>query len=572
MSNRDLTAAIEEELLEDGEIDEQTRIELEAFRIAFNHKPKRTTGALTKPSTTLLPTSKIERKEKRVFFPALKEWKKLQNELRALPVRVEGDLERINDALTGYRLISTGLSYKTQKVDDQVWSLYRSIIAEYPDLKKATFKRPLFLRSRKWLWETWKSWQLLVKQQVQLLDLLAKAPSALEFYDKMCILREQQQIEREMQVERGQRIAEARKVVEATIRRIEEKSKQGERITEGSRVLQATEAITYWDQRLTEILKAEQAGTATTDEILTDIHRLREVINEAPALARGVSSVEGRFSQLIASHDMLVNMGKGIIPQEEIARASVMMNNEIPKYWATGEFDELDRSIQSLDTFISYYFAKVENELSQAEKRRPGLTRALVMNHEMMSTGFPQLIALARTLMSAIDARDRLMAGHSDKVTQFALRIARHMNWSKSDLEVLELGALLHDVGKLSIPEAILTKSGPLTPHEWTIIQMHPYYSAQIVQPIKALSNIIPWVYHHQEHWDGSGYPDRISKREIPMGASIISLAEAFAAMTTDMPGRQAMTIGQALEIVKKEKEKQFHPEVVEAFTEVMAE
>ncbi|MBE0411317.1 MAG: HD domain-containing protein [Anaerolineales bacterium] len=573
MSNRDLTAAIEEELLEDGEIDEQTRIELEAFRMAFDHKPKWNTSAITKPVTTLLPTTKVEqRKEKRVFFPAYKEWKKLQKELRALPLNVEEDLERVHDALTGYRLISTGLSYKTKKVDDQVWVLYRQIITEYPGLKRNTFKRPLFLRSRKWLWEVWKSWQLLVKQQKQLLDLLSKAPKALEFYDKMCILREQQQIERELQAERSQRIAEARKVVEAAIHKIKDQNRQGDRVTEGSRVLKVADAVSYWDQRLMEILEAEQRGTATTDKILTDIHRLKDIVHETPVLARGVSSVEGRFSQLIASHDMLVNLGKAIIPQEEIARATIMMNNEIPQYWATGDFDELDRALQSLDTFISYYYSKVENELSLAEKRRPGLTRALVLNSEMMSTGFPQLITLARAMINAVDSRDRFMAGHSEKVAQFAQRIAKRMNWSESDLEALELGALLHDVGKLSIPEEILTKSGPLTPHEWTIIQMHPYYSAQIVQPIKVLSNIIPWVYHHQEHWDGSGYPDRISKREIPLGASIISLAEAFAAMTTDMPNRQAMTIAQAMDIVKREKEKQFHPEVVEAFTEVMSD
>jgi putative nucleotidyltransferase with HDIG domain len=572
MSNQELTAAIEEELLENGEIDEETRIELEAFRMAFNHKPgKRTAGSRTQ-APSLLPVSQVEQKKKRVFFPAYKEWKKLRHELRALPEKVEQDLERTHDALTGYRMVSTGLSYKTRKVDDQVWSLYRSIINEYPGLKKETFKRPLIFRSRKWLWGIWKSWQLLLKQQKQLLDLLTKAPTALEFYDKMCILREQQKVEREIQAVRQQRIAEARKVVEAAIRRVEEQNRQGERITEGSRVLNASDAINYWDQRLVEIFKAEQSGTATTEEILTDIHRLREIIREAPVLARGISSVEERFAQLMASHDMLVTLGKGVIPQEEIARATVMMHNEIPEYWATGEFDELDRTLQSLNTFISYYFAKVENELSQAERRRPGLTRALVMSSEAMSTGFPQLIALARSMISAVDARDRMMAGHSEKVTQFALKIARKMNWSESDLEALELGALLHDVGKLSIPEEILTKIGPLTPHEWTIIQMHPYYSAQIVQPIKALSSIIPWVYHHQERWDGSGYPDRISKREIPMGASIISVAEAFAAMTTDMPNRGALTIGDALEMVKSEKEKQFHPEVVEAFTEVMSD
>lgn len=571
MTDRDLTA-IEVELLEEGEINDLARIELEAFRMAFNQKSVKRTGRPEKPKPTLLPTSQVEEKPKRVWFPAIKEWKKLRHELSAIPQKVSEDLERIHDALTGYRLVSSGLSYKTSKVDDQVWALYRLIITEYPELRKKTFKRPLIFRSRKWLWDVWKSWQLLVNQQKQLLDLLKKAPGALEYYNKMCVLQEQQKIERQIHAERSERIAEARKVVEAAIRRIDEKSRRGERITEGSRVLKTTDAVNYWDQRLLEILKAEQTGSATTDQILTDIRRLREIINEAPVLARGVSSVEERFAQLMASHDMLVSLGKVVIPQEEVARASVMMQDEIPKYWATGEFDELDHTLQSLNTFIGYYQTKVENELSQAERRRPGLTRALVMSSEVMSTGFPQLIALARTFVNAVDGRDRFMSGHSEKVSQFALKIARQMNWSESDLESLELAALLHDVGKLSIPEAILTKTGPLTPHEWTIIQMHPYYSAQIVQPIKALSNLIPWVYHHQERWDGDGYPDRISKREIPMGASIISVAEAFAAMTTDMPNRDALTLGEALEMVKREKEKQFHPEVVEAFTEAIGE
>lgn len=571
MSNRELTAAIEEELLEEGEIEAETKIELEAFRIAFDQKPEKIKVKSGEHKATLLPASQIEKKKKRVYFSTYKDWKKVQHELRSLPKKVEENLERIHDELTTYRLISTGVSYKTQKVDDQVWSLFRSIVNEYPQLKKDTFKRPLFLRSRKWLWDVWKTWQLLIKQQKQLLDLLSKAPAALEFYDKMCTLRAQHQIERVKQSERSQKIADARKLVQAAIQRIEEQNRQGERITEGSRVLKTTDALEYWDTRLSEILNAETSGNATTDQILTDIHRLREIIHEAPVLARGVSSLEERFAHLMVSHDMLVSLGKGVIPQEEIARATVMMHNEIPEFWASGDFDELDRSLQSLDTFLRYYHTKVENELGQAERRRPGLTKALVMSSESMTTGFPQLIALARALINAVDARDRLMTGHSEKVTKLALRTARHMNWSESDLETLELGALLHDVGKLSIPEVILTKSGPLTPHEWTIIQMHPYYSAQIVQPIKNLSGIIPWVYHHQERWDGSGYPDRISKREIPMGASIISVAEAFAAMTTDMPNRQALTIGEALEMVRKEKEKQFHPEVVEAFTEVMS-
>jgi len=156
-------------------------------------------------------------------------------------------------------------------------------------------------------------------------------------------------------------------------------------------------------------------------------------------------------------------------------------------------------------------------------------------------------------------------------VTELALRIASKMGWNQSGLKQLELAALLHDVGKLSIPESILTKEGPLSPHEWTVIQMHPIYGAEIVKSIEPLRDIIPWVYHHQERWDGKGYPDRLSKEDIPQGSSIISLAEAFTVMRTGMPHKKAITEDEAVENVKEEVNQQFNPEVVEAFLDVMS-
>ena len=99
---------------------------------------------------------------------------------------------------------------------------------------------------------------------------------------------------------------------------------------------------------------------------------------------------------------------------------------------------------------------------------------------------------------------------------------------------------------------------------------MHPYYSAQIVKPVKSLSGVIPWVYHHQERWDGKGYPDRLAKSEIPLGASIISLSEAYTAMTTGMPQRDALSKEVAIEKIKDEEGGQFNPEVVEAFVDAM--
>jgi HD-GYP domain-containing protein (c-di-GMP phosphodiesterase class II) len=118
----------------------------------------------------------------------------------------------------------------------------------------------------------------------------------------------------------------------------------------------------------------------------------------------------------------------------------------------------------------------------------------------------------------------------------------------------------------------ILTKVKPLTNQEWKTIQMHPYYGAQIVKQISNLNRIVPWVYHHQEHWDGTGYPDQLSKKDIPPAASIISLAEAYAVMTTDLPYRQSLTNKEAITDIKESSEKQFDPAVVEAFLDAIEE
>ena len=144
--------------------------------------------------------------------------------------------------------------------------------------------------------------------------------------------------------------------------------------------------------------------------------------------------------------------------------------------------------------------------------------------------------------------------------------LARQLNWDQMDLDLLAIAGILHDIGKISIPESILSKTAPLTSEEWKIIQMHPYFGVQIIKPIETLSRIVPWVYHHHEKWDGTGYPNHVSKREIPQGAAIISLAEAFSVMTIDMAGRKALSKDEALEIVKQASGTQFSPEIVDAF------
>ena len=181
-------------------------------------------------------------------------------------------------------------------------------------------------------------------------------------------------------------------------------------------------------------------------------------------------------------------------------------------------------------------------------------------------------IATIRSLATAIDARDPYTKGHSDQVARLSVLLAQEMGWNRADLEMLEFAALLHDVGKIGIPDAILRKVESLSPDEWNHIRLHPYHSAQIVKPVQPLQRIIPWIYHHQEKWDGTGYPDGLKGKDIPLAARIIAVADAFNAMTTDRPYRKAKTREEAIEELRRCAGAQFDPQVVEVFVGLLEE
>ena len=181
-------------------------------------------------------------------------------------------------------------------------------------------------------------------------------------------------------------------------------------------------------------------------------------------------------------------------------------------------------------------------------------------------------LGAVRALVGAIDARDPYTRGHSEEVTRLVVAMARELGWSGADLEMLEFAALLHDVGKIGVPDRILRKTSRLTPEEWQIIRLHPYQSAQIVKPVEPLQRIVPWVYHHHERWDGSGYPDGLRGEEIPLASRIIAVADTYNAMTTDRPYRPAMSHEEAVAELKRNAGTQFDPQVVEAFLRVVGE
>jgi putative nucleotidyltransferase with HDIG domain len=268
-------------------------------------------------------------------------------------------------------------------------------------------------------------------------------------------------------------------------------------------------------------------------------------------------------------HEELAAYGKNVIPPEELTRILILVQDEVPRLWATGAWDKLRHALTQISSFVKFYELPVRSELSLAERRKPGLTKALLMGANNLPIS--QATPLIRSLVGAIDSRDRYMRGHSDTVARLVVQIAKKMNWSGEDLDMLEIAALLHDVGKIAIPENVLTKLDPLTPDEWKTIQMHPYHGAKIVKSLDTLSRIIPWVYHHQERWDGAGYPDGLAKETIPAAARIIGVGEAYTVMITDQPKRPALSIEQAISEIQKGAGTQFDPEVADAFSEAVS-
>ncbi|MGB9722014.1 MAG: HD domain-containing phosphohydrolase [bacterium] len=169
-------------------------------------------------------------------------------------------------------------------------------------------------------------------------------------------------------------------------------------------------------------------------------------------------------------------------------------------------------------------------------------------------------------LVQAIESRDPCTKGHSLKVANLAQNIARVLAVSEKDLVLIEFAGLLHDVGKIAVPEPILQKPGPLNSEEWVIMKRHPLYSAEIIKPVRNLSEIVDWIKYHHERWDGSGYPEGLMGDAIPVEARILAICDAYSAMTEKRPYRNGFTKEQALEEILKFSGKQFDPELVEIF------
>ncbi len=174
-----------------------------------------------------------------------------------------------------------------------------------------------------------------------------------------------------------------------------------------------------------------------------------------------------------------------------------------------------------------------------------------------------------KSIASALDAKDEYTHGHSMRVTLYSIILAKYINVPENQLEMIEISGLLHDIGKIAIPQAILCKAGKLSDEEFVIMKTHPSNSEKLISSIKKLENIAPGIKHHHERWDGRGYPDKLQGENIPFSARIIAIADTYDAMTSTRSYRKALSHEIAIQEIQKCAGAQFDPVLASKFVEI---
>ncbi|MDR2595789.1 MAG: HD-GYP domain-containing protein [Treponema sp.] len=205
---------------------------------------------------------------------------------------------------------------------------------------------------------------------------------------------------------------------------------------------------------------------------------------------------------------------------------------------------------------------------NNSKKSHPENEQPVDIAELLEKTHFETIMAFSE----ALEARDQYTAGHSRRVMEYSKGIGQRMKLDKQDIEDLKRSALLHDIGKIGIPDIVLNKKTKLTDEEYTTIKSHPETGAGILKYIKAFKDLVPAVYHHHERFDGEGYPEGVKGTAIPLHARIIAIADTFDAMTSSRSYRNALSFRSALSELERNKGVQFDPDIADIFIEILQE
>jgi len=249
-----------------------------------------------------------------------------------------------------------------------------------------------------------------------------------------------------------------------------------------------------------------------------------------------------------------------------------------------GEYDKISGMNLGADDYITKPFnkdeliARINAILRRQKKTQTGEQVRNQTEMEALSGRVYELIqkfstdqdGLAEAMAQMLALRDNETEEHARRVVKLSVKMARALDLKESVVHHVQLGALLHDIGKVGIPDAILLKNGELTPEERKIMSQHPTIGKRILQPLGLPPTVLDMVQYHHEHWNGGGYPDKLTGKNIPLPARIFAIVDVWDALTSDRPYRKAWTREKTAAYLKEQAEKQFDPALVEVFLEIL--
>lgn len=284
----------------------------------------------------------------------------------------------------------------------------------------------------------------------------------------------------------------------------------------------------------------------------------RVVREERPIYVNHAMVSSGVSQSIVQEFGIQSILGVPLYSEKQVVGALVLMDRQNPERFGALDLDVAQLFAQQAAQALTH--SRLYEKIQQQ-------TRALTQALSEIRSSYSQTLA---ALSAALDARDRETEGHSRRVTTYALLLADVLNiQDTATREAIEWGALLHDVGKIGVPDAILHKPAALSEQEWVLMRQHPEIGYQILQSIPFLRPAFAIVRHHHERWDGSGYPMGLRQQDIPLAARIFALADTLDAITTDRPYRAAQSFQSAFDEIMRQREHQFDPQIVDAFVTI---
>ncbi len=270
-------------------------------------------------------------------------------------------------------------------------------------------------------------------------------------------------------------------------------------------------------------------------------------------------------SLIVSDHKMPIMEGTKFLEEANLIAPDVI------KILLTGfsDIEIITDAINKCNLF--QYVLKPFNPDELLEAVRNGLDKFdLVSSKSLILKDLKELFyKTIKSIASALDAKDPYTHGHSMRVTLYSIILAKELGVPQDKLELIETSGLLHDIGKIAIPQAILCKPGKLDDNEFVVMKSHPSSSERLISSIEKLHDVSPGVKHHHERWDGRGYPDRLAGEDIPFTARIIAIADTYDAMTSTRSYRKALDHEVAIAEIEKCAGSQFDPALAQKFVEI---